>query len=89
LSFWYGLQFSEIAEMPIASINAYINKLEARKTEVKLMMADVVSLPKMKKNDRVSLVNSWMKLLNITSQAQAKPASPGRLKLMGIGVKHE
>jgi hypothetical protein len=89
LSFWYGLSFQDIASMPISGIEAYTKMLEVRKTEVKLMMADVVSLPNMKKNDRVSLVNGWMKLLNITSQAQAKPASPGRLKLMGIGVKHE
>ena len=75
--------------MPIAAINAYIGKLEARKTEVKLMMADVVSLPNMKKNDRVSLVNSWMRLLNVTSPTKVKPASPGILKMMGIGVRHE
>lgn len=74
--------------MPLASIEAYLQKLEARKTEVKLMMADVVSLPKMKKRDRENLVNGWMKYLNIHSQAKAKPASPGRLKLMGIGVRH-
>ena len=88
LSFWYGLQFSEVAEMPITGINAYIEKLEARKAELKLLMADVVSLPHMKKHDRMSTVNGWMKLLNIFSQTQAKPASPARLKMMGIGVRH-
>lgn len=76
--------------MPVASIQEYLKKLEARKTEVKLLMADVVSLPNMKKRDRTDLVNGWMKFLNIFSQAKkAKPASPGRLKLMGIGVRHE
>jgi len=75
--------------MPMAGIEIYISQLEARKTEVKLMMSDVVSLPNMKKNDRASLVNSWMKLLSITSQSRAKPARPGILKMMGIGVRHE
>jgi len=42
LSFWYGLQFGEISEMPLASIDAYLNKLETRKTEVKLMMDEVI-----------------------------------------------
>lgn len=75
--------------MPIASIEAYLNRLELRKTEVKLMMADVVSLPQMKKRDRDSTVKSWMRLLNIFSQTKAKPASSARLKMLGIGVKHE
>jgi len=74
--------------MPMAGIEAYMNRLETRKVEVKLMLADVTMLPNMKKNDRVSIVNNWMKILEITNPARAIPASPGRLKMMGIGVKH-
>jgi hypothetical protein len=74
--------------MPFETINAYLEKLEARKTETKLMMADLVSLPNMKKKDRVSLVNSWMKLLDVISPMKVKPASPGILKMMGIGVRY-
>ncbi len=76
--------------MPMAGIEAYINRLEARKAEVKLMLADVVTLPNMKKGDRASLVNGWLKLLNVLnpSTMEAEPASPGRLKMMGIGVRH-
>lgn len=88
MSFWYGLSFADISEMPMAAIEAYMNRLEIRKTEVRLMLADVTMLPNMKKNDRVSIVNNWMKLLEITNQAKAIPASPGRLKMMGIGVRH-
>lgn len=73
--------------MPFAAIEAYLNKLEARKTEVKLMMADVEMLPNMKKRDRESTVNGWMKLLSIHSQSKTKTASPARLQMMGIGVK--
>lgn len=74
--------------MPFAAIEAYLNKLEARKTELKLMMADVEMLPNMKKSDRDTMLNGWMKLLSIHSPSKTKPASPGRLRLMGIGVKH-
>lgn len=74
--------------MPITAIEAYLNKLEARKTEVKLLMADVVMLPSMKKNHREATLNGWMKLLSIHSESKPKVASPGRLKMMGIGVRH-
>lgn len=74
--------------MPFASIEAYLNKLEARKTEVKLMLADVVVLPHMKKNDRETTLNAWMTLLSIHSPNKTKVASPAHLRLMGIGVRH-
>lgn len=74
--------------MPFTAIDAYLNKLEARKTEVKLMTADVVMLPHIKKSQRESTLNGWMKLLNIHSQSKTKPASPARLRLMGVGVKY-
>lgn len=72
--------------MPFASIEAYLNKLEARKAEVMLMMSDVVMLPHMKKSDRTSTLNGWMKLLSIHSPNRTKVASPARLRLMGIKV---
>ena len=74
--------------MPFAGIEAYLNKLEVRKTEVKIMMADVVLLPNMKKRDREATINQWMKLLKIHSPNNTKVASPARLKMMGIGVRH-
>lgn len=71
------------------AVNAYLQNLELRQTETKLMMADVVNLPHMKKRDRDRTVKSWMRLLNIREQTLAKPASPARLKMIGIGVRHE
>lgn len=88
LSYWYGLQFSEIAQMPFVTINTYLEKIEARKTETKLMLADVILLPNMKNKDRAGLINNWMKYLDIQKQIETKPASPSILKMMGIGVKH-
>lgn len=76
--------------MPLATVNTYLQKLEIRQTEMKLLMTDVVSLPTMKKRDRMNLVNGWMKLVNIRSTTtKLKPASLSRLKMIGIGVRHE
>jgi hypothetical protein len=88
LSYWYGLSYSEIANMPIKAIEAYLEKLEIRKTETKLMFADVISLPNMKKKDRVDLVGKWIRTLNINQPVQARPANPAILKLIGIGVRY-
>lgn len=73
--------------MPMTVLNAYLDHLDARKAETKIMFGDVVSLPHMKPNDRKATVSGWMKMLNISSQT-VKPASPARLKMMGIGVRH-
>lgn len=75
--------------MPLQSVNAYLERLELRHTETKLLMADVTGLPHMKKRDRESVLKSWMRLLNIRGQTKSKPASPARLKMLGIGVRHE
>lgn len=88
LSYWYGLQYSEIRDMPMEMLKGYMERLETRKTEERLMMADVVSLPHMKKRDRERTVNDWMRLLSIQNQVKPRRASPARLKMMGIGVKH-
>ena len=74
--------------MPFASIEAYLSKLDVRMTEVKLMMADVVTLPNMKKSDRQATLNRWMKIVQIESNQRARPASKARLKMMGIGVRY-
>lgn len=74
--------------MPIPSINAYLEKLEVRFAEMKQMMADAASIPHMKEGDRKNTLNHWMKIMNVQSPTKAKPASPARLKMMGIGVRH-
>lgn len=73
--------------MPLASMEAYLNRLDARMAEVKLMMADVVNLPHMKKGDRQAALNQWMSILRMRGNRQARPASKARLKMMGIGVR--
>lgn len=88
LSYWYGLQFSEIVEMPLSTVQAYLQKLEVRQAETKLMLVDVESIPHMKARDRNKTINRWMKLVKIHTPAKAKKPSEAKLKLMGIGVRH-
>lgn len=71
--------------MPMASIEAYLEKLPARMAEYKMMMADPIALPHMKKNDQQNMVNSWNRAMSANQPAQV--ASPARLKMMGIGVR--
>lgn len=74
--------------MPFPVITAYLERLPVRQAELKLLLADVVSLPSMKKGDRTSTINGWMRLASMALPDQrAKVASPGLLKLMGIGVR--
>lgn len=73
--------------MPMASIEAYLEKLPARMAEYKMMMADPIALPHMKKNDQQNMVNSWNRAMSANQPAQV--ASPARLKMMGIGVRFE
>jgi hypothetical protein len=88
LSYWYGLSYSQIAQMPVPAINAYLEKLQARIAETKLMMADAASVPHMKLSDRKTTLNNWMRTVNIHSPTKSKPASKARLKMMGIGVRY-
>lgn len=82
------MPFADIAEMPFASIEAYLARLDVRMTEVKVMMSDVVSLPHMTKSDRKTTMNRWLKLLEIQSHEEIRPASKARLNMMGIGVNY-
>lgn len=73
--------------MPVTTLNAYLSHLEARQTETKMMLADVVMLPHVEADERKSKLNRWNKILDIhQSGKKARVASPAQLKLMGIGV---
>ena len=73
--------------MPIASINEYLDKLEVRMAEKKLMMADVGMLPHIKSGDRNTTLKRWMRTANIQALATARVATPGQLRMIGIGVE--
>jgi mannitol/fructose-specific phosphotransferase system IIA component len=74
--------------MPLAAISAYLERLPARQAELKLLLSDAVSIPHMKENHREAAQSAWMRAAMIEADNSIKPASPARLKLMGIGVRH-
>lgn len=76
-----------MSDMPVAAINAYMVRLPARQSEMKLLLSDAVSIPHMKESHRQSALNNWMRMAMISSE-NATPASPARLKMMGIGVRY-
>jgi hypothetical protein len=86
LTFWYGLGFDDISNMPMAAIMAYLQELPARQAELKLTLTETEMMPNMKPNARQQALKEWMRTAEL--QSAARPASPGILKLMGIGVRH-
>jgi hypothetical protein len=74
--------------MPIASINVYMDQLQARMSEMKLLMADTTMIPHAKESDRRSALDLWRRTVRMKSHDKIRPASAARLKLMGIGVEH-
>ena len=72
--------------MPMASLEVYLDRLPTRYAELKLVLADVVSLPHMKESNRRTTLNGWERAINMVISKISKPISKARLKLMGIGV---
>lgn len=75
--------------MPIAAINVYLERLPARQAELKLMLADVVSYPHIKKDQQDTAMKKWLREANANVVQKAKVASPAILRLMGIGVNRD
>jgi hypothetical protein len=86
MTFWYGLGFADISDMPMTAFTAYVQHLPARQAEMKLILSEVESLPNMKPSARASLMREWMKAAEI--EPTVRKATPGILKLLGIGVRH-
>lgn len=85
LSAVYGLSFSEINAMPIAAIRAYLDRIPAIQAEQRLIVGDGASLPYMKDPQRV--IRNWQKIA-YDGMTEKKVATPGILKMMGIGVEY-
>jgi hypothetical protein len=85
VSFWYGLGFADMAEMPIASIQAYLERLPARIAEMKLAMAEAVSVPHLEADERRDLLESWQEQAHLR-EMEAEVVSPAVLRMMGIGA---
>lgn len=86
VSFWYGQGFGETANMPMAAFQEYLERLPEHMAELKLLLAEVVVLPHMKARDRRDVLRDWQEAAGMKSEANT--ATPGILKMFGIGVKH-
>lgn len=73
--------------MPMASLEIYLDTLPARMAELKMVLADPMSLPHMNQKDQRATLSRWTKELRAVMPA--KPAVPAKLRMMGIGVKFE
>lgn len=71
--------------MPIAAITAYLDFIPAVLAERRLIAADGASVPHMK--DARKVVRGWERTA-YGELAAKKKATPGMLKLAGIGVRH-
>lgn len=82
------MSFGEFAETPLAALEVLMARLPARQAEQKMVDADVISLPHLKKRDREARVGAWQRVLGAARGGGSAPvASRAKLKLMGIGVR--
>ena len=84
LSAVYGLSFTDLSDMPLSAITAYIECIPAALAERRLIAADGASVPHLK-HPRQALMN-WQKMA-YGEAARARKATPGELMLMGIGIR--
>jgi len=71
--------------MPLAMLEAYINRLDAIKAEKELMLISAISAVNMKRVDKKSYLDSLMRRMEI------KPREPKLIKqnqLAGIGIRY-
>lgn len=74
--------------MPTMALEAYVVHLPARMAELKLTIADAVSVPHMKESQRKSTLNAWERDARENQPLVRAPTSAG-LRLLGIGVKKQ
>ena len=73
--------------MPMASLEAYLERLPARLAEVKMMLSEPIAVPHLKKGEQSKMMNSWMK--DAAMGAPKKKPVPAMLNMLGIGVRFE
>lgn len=71
--------------MPLAMITAYIDKMPQIIAERRIEAATAASLPYLE--DAKEVMESWMNEA-MMEEAEPEAATPGMLKLMGMGVEH-
>ena len=83
----YGVQPSEIMNvMPLAMIRAYLERTPKVLAERRVESASAASLPYME--DPQETMDRWIEEAFEGEEIEKAPATPGMLKLMGMGVEH-
>ena len=67
--------------MPLAAINAYLERLPARRAELQMTLADVVALPHMREAGRRRVLDTWRRAV----RQAPRPLSKG-VTLPGIAI---
>jgi hypothetical protein len=68
--------------MPMAAIQVYLERLPGLLAEWQLRTAEVASIPHLERNDRVRMLRSWSKEIDV--HKVAKPIS--KKSLIGLGI---
>lgn len=85
LSSVYGLGWTDINVMPIAAIQSYIERIPRVLAIWKMVAGEGAVVPFSDKEDR--LLELWAETA-FGSERNTEVATPGMLKIMGIGVEH-
>lgn len=85
LSFWYGMSFSSVNEMPLAAIQAYLDRLPKVKADFKIELNEVVMRPHMEGKNQKSLHDSWQRSFFGEKKNKVKKAKKSDLAQIGIG----
>ena len=85
LSSVYGLGWTDINVMPIAAIQSYIERIPRVLAVWKMVAGEGAVVPYSDKNDR--LLEIWAEMA-FGAEVTAEVATPGMLKILGIGVEH-
>jgi hypothetical protein len=90
--YWCGLGFSDLASMPMATVQVIYERLPRLKAEHELMLIEANSVVSMKESDRRSVMQRLMLEISGEPRIKARVASPDELarigiKVVGIGVE--
>ncbi len=90
MTFWYGLGFDEIAQMPTAAIWAYLERLPSLQAEARLQGIEAAMMPHVMDRDRRATFKQLERTM-LARHGGRKRVKPDRaqLALMGIGYRSQ
>ena len=86
MSWWYGLSFRAVGDMPQAAITAYLMRLPAVQAEAKLLLFEVLQAALADRRGQEAALRRWRRQA-YGEMERRRPASAAILRMMGIGVE--